>query len=313
MRIGIHASQELFSPSQLLERVQKAARLGYMYASTSDHFHPWSFDQGQAGFALSWLGAAMATTNGRYGVVTSPGQRYHPAILAQAAATLDQMFPGRFWLALGSGEALNESITGQSWPAKPVRHQRLVECTTVMRRLWAGEIVNEQGLVIIKQAQLFTRPAAKIPIYGAALTKSTAAWCAEWADGLIIAGTDLANIRENLNAFRQHGGQQKPVAVQVMVCVGEDEYEALEITRKQWRVAALETPELADISTPREFDEKTAHVQPDDLRGSVLIVRDNQALRNWLHELSGLGVDEAYLHFLGAKHDQIIPLAELES
>ena len=111
--IGFHCSHEQISPAQLLKDVHKAEQAGFTAGMSSDHFSPWSERQGESGFAWSFLGAALATTNIPFGVVNAPGQRYHPAIIAQAIATLAQMFPGRFWAALGSGEASNERITGE--------------------------------------------------------------------------------------------------------------------------------------------------------------------------------------------------------
>ena len=109
--IGYHCSHEQFSPSELLSLVSLAQRAGFRAAMCSDHFNPWSERQGQSGFAWSWLGAAMHACPLPFGVVNAPGQRYHPAIVAQAAATLAEMFPDRFWIALGSGQLLNEHIT----------------------------------------------------------------------------------------------------------------------------------------------------------------------------------------------------------
>ncbi len=133
--IGFHCSHEQIDPAQLLRDVQHAERAGFDAAMSSDHFSPWSSRQGESGFAWSFLGAALATTALPFGVVNAPGQRYHPAIIAQAIATLAQMFPGRFWAALGSGEASNERVTGDEWPRKEIRDQRLVECVDVIRRL----------------------------------------------------------------------------------------------------------------------------------------------------------------------------------
>ena len=310
MKIGIHASQELHSPTELLRSVQQADQQGFRHASTSDHFHPWTSDQGHSGFAWSWLGAALALTNMTYGVVTSPGQRYHPAIIAQAAATLDQMFPGRFWLALGSGEALNESITGQSWPLKKDRHHRLLESADIIRRLWRGEQVSHWGQVLIEQAQLFTRPITRIPIYGAALTQSTATWCGSWADGLITAGTELVGLKKLVEAFQNNGGHGKPIIAQVMFCIAEDEQAALEITRQQWRVAALETKQLADLSTPAQFDQASKDIQAADLKGKILWVKDIDELHRWLRHAAAIGIDEIYLHLLGNQFESLLQHAE---
>ncbi|MGH9252332.1 MAG: LLM class flavin-dependent oxidoreductase, partial [Acidimicrobiales bacterium] len=130
--IGFHASHEQVHPAELLRAVVAAEDAGFAAVMSSDHFSPWSVRQGHSGFAWSWLGAALARTSLRFGVVNAPGQRYHPAIVAQAAATLAAMFPERFWVALGTGEASNEHITGEGWPRKDVRTQRLRECVEII-------------------------------------------------------------------------------------------------------------------------------------------------------------------------------------
>ena len=140
--VGFHASHEQAHPAELLDAVRRAERVGFDAAMCSDHFAPWSRRQGHSGFAWSWLGAALATTSLPFGVVSAPGQRYHPAIIAQASATLAAMFPGRFWVALGSGEAVNEHITGDRWPPKPERQSAPPECVEVIRALHAGEEVT---------------------------------------------------------------------------------------------------------------------------------------------------------------------------
>ena len=117
--IGYHASHEQFTPADLLTHAGHALDAGFQAVMCSDHFHPWSRAQGQSGHAWCWLGAMMASSEAPCGVVTCPSGRYHPAVVAQAAATLAQMFPARLWLAVGSGEALNESITGSPGPTRP--------------------------------------------------------------------------------------------------------------------------------------------------------------------------------------------------
>ena len=145
--IGYHASHEQHPPGRLLGDAHYAVEAGFGAVSSSDHITTWSRDQGESGFAWSWLGAAMATTDVPFGVVNAPGQRYHPAIIAQAIATLGEMFPGRLTVALGSGEASNEHITGAAWPDKPTRNARLLECVEVIRALLRGEEVSHDGLV----------------------------------------------------------------------------------------------------------------------------------------------------------------------
>src|SRR4028119_2302357 len=144
--IGFHASHEQFAPSRLLKLAQLAAQSGFKAGMCSGHFNPRGERQGQSGFAWSWLGAAMqAVPQWTFGMVNAPGQRYHPAIIAQAAATLSEMFSGRLWCAFGSGQYLNEHITGERWPTKAERNERLQESVRVIRALWNGETVNERG------------------------------------------------------------------------------------------------------------------------------------------------------------------------
>src|SRR4051812_48474107 len=158
-RIGFHASHEQFSPSELLAIVKHAEAAGFDCAMSSDHFRPWGAAQGHSGFAWSWLGAALATTTLPFGVISAPGYRYHPAVLAQGAATLAEMFPGRFWLALGSGQRLNEDIAGLAWPEKTERNARLRECADIIRALLAGETVSHRGRATVVEAKLYSRPA----------------------------------------------------------------------------------------------------------------------------------------------------------
>src|SRR5512145_347781 len=140
--IGYHASHEQHPPSALLAAARAAAEAGFGAVSSSDHLSPWSRAQGESGFAWSWLGAAMQLVDLPFGVVNAPGQRYHPAIIAQAIATLAEMYPDRLWVALGSGEASNEHVTAEPWPPKSVRNERLVECVGVIRDLLRGDEVS---------------------------------------------------------------------------------------------------------------------------------------------------------------------------
>src|ERR671916_970672 len=183
--VGFHASHEQIPPSALVQAVREAESAGFQRAWSSDHFSPWSERQGESGFAWAWLGAAMQVTSLPFGVVNAPGQRYHPAIIAQAIATLGELFPGRLWVALGTGEASNEHITGERWPSKTERNARLRECVDVMRALFAGEVVDHHGRVVVDRAKLWTQPAEAPPLLGTAVSVETAGVCGEWADGVI--------------------------------------------------------------------------------------------------------------------------------
>ncbi len=178
---GFHASHEQIPPGNLLQAVQLAEQSGFASAMCSDHLAPWSRRQANSGHAWSWLGAALATTQLTFGVVTAPGQRYHPTVTAQAIATLSAMFPGRFWAALGSGEAINEHVTGEDWPAKEIRDARLLESVAVIRSLLNGDEVSHRGLVDVDRARVWSLPAEPPMLVGAAVSAKTAGTVGSWA------------------------------------------------------------------------------------------------------------------------------------
>jgi coenzyme F420-dependent glucose-6-phosphate dehydrogenase len=143
--LGYAASFEQFHPTDLLNYSKQAEKAGFGAVMASDHFHPWVPSQGQSAFVWAWMGALGAQTNLRFGTgVTPPGYRYHPAVIAQAAATLEAMYPGRFYLGLGAGEALNEHIVGDYWPEAPVRLERLMEAIEIIQALFTGKSMSRR-------------------------------------------------------------------------------------------------------------------------------------------------------------------------
>jgi coenzyme F420-dependent glucose-6-phosphate dehydrogenase len=296
MKIGYHASHEQFSPAELLECVQAAETAGFEAAMCSDHLLPWSERQGHSGFAWSWLGAAMQATSFRYGIVNAPGYRYHPAIIAQAAATLSQMFPGRFWIAVGSGEALNEHITGEQWPPKSERNERLLECVTIMRRLWSGEMVTHRGRVQVVEARLYSLPERPPRIVGAALSEATAEWMGGWADGLITVAAPPEKLKPILDAFRRGGGQGKPILAQAKISWAASEEEALRGAIDQWNTNVFPSSVAADLALPSHFEELSRHVTADQVCERVRISSDLDRHIQWIRADRALGIDELYLH-----------------
>jgi len=294
--IGIHASHEQIAPGALLGAMREAEAAGFERAWSSDHFSPWSSRQGESGFAWSWLGAAMQATALPYGVVNAPGQRYHPAIVAQAAATLAEMFPGRLSVALGTGEFSNEHITGAPWPDKKLRNARLRECVDVMRALLAGEVVDHDGLVRVDRAKLWTLPEQPPALLATAVSVETAGWASKWADGLITINQPHDHLRRMLDAFAAEG---RPVAVQVHLSWAPDEQEALRIAHDQWRTNVFSPPLCWDLATVEQFDEAAKHVRPEDLHGAVLVSSDLGRHAEWIAELAALGFDAIYLHHVG--------------
>lgn len=303
--IGIHASHEQVHPSRLVEAVQLAESAGFTAAMSSDHFVPWSERQGHSGFAWSWLGAALATTSLPFGVVNAPGQRYHPAIVAQASATLSSMFPRRLWVALGSGEASNEHITGDAWPSKDVRNQRLRECVDVIRRLHDGEEVSHAGLVTVDRAKLWTLPEEPPELIGAAVSEATAAWVAGWADGLVTVNQPFDQLRKVLAAYREAGGTGA-ATVQVHLSYDPDEDRALAIAHEQWRSNVIGPPVSWDLDTVEAFDLIGQHVAPEQVRQAVLVSSDLGQHAGWISELADIGFDAVHLHHVGQEQRPFI-------
>jgi probable non-F420 flavinoid oxidoreductase len=295
---GIHASHEQIHPRDLLASVQAAEQAGFAAAMCSDHFSPWSERQGQSAFAWSWLGAALESTSLPFGVVNAPGQRYHPAIIAQAIGTLAAMYPGRFWAALGTGEASNEHITGGGWPRKDVRSARLRECVDVIRALLAGEEVSHDGLVTVDRARLWTRPDTPPALVGAAVSERTAAWCADWADGLITVNAPEDRLRRIAAAYRDAGGRG-PLCLQVHLSWAPDPREAARIAYEQWRTNVFAPPVCWDLELTDHFDEVARDLPAARVTEVVNVSADLDEHTRRLARYAELGFDQIYLHHVG--------------
>jgi probable non-F420 flavinoid oxidoreductase len=308
--IGYHASHEQSSPGTLLAAVVRAEEIGFDGAMCSDHLAPWSVDQGESGYAWSWLGAALASTSFSLGVVTAPGQRYHPVITAQAIATLEQMFPGRFWAALGSGEAVNEHVTGDPWPAKVDRNARLHASVEVIRDLLAGREVSRDDEVRVHRARVWSLPESPPPLLGAAVTAETAAWLAQWSDGLATVAQPPAVLARVVDAYERAGGRG-PRVLQVHVSLEDSEERALAVVREQWRHATIEGS-LWDIEQPEEFDALAGEPSAERLRQGALVSTDADELADRIAALASIGFDRVYLHGIGTDQAAFLDRAERE-
>jgi probable non-F420 flavinoid oxidoreductase len=302
---GLHCSHEQIHPAALLAAVTRAEAAGFAAAMSSDHFSPWSARQGQSAFAWSWLGAALQATGLPFGVVNAPGQRYHPAIIAQAIGTLGAMYPGRFWAALGTGEASNEHITGGGWPRKDVRAARLRECVDVIRALLAGEEISHDGLVTVDRTRLWTRPAEPPPLIGAAVSVDTARWCAGWADGLITVNAPVEHLRRMIDAYRDAGGRGK-LHLQVHLSWAPDEDTAAALAYDQWRSNVFAPPVCWDLELVDHFDEVSRDVPAARVAAAVNVSADLGRHTDLLHGYADLGFDEIYLHHVGQELDAFI-------
>jgi probable non-F420 flavinoid oxidoreductase len=304
---GWHASHEQVHPAALRDAAVRAEEAGFEAVMCSDHLAPWSLAQGHSGFTWTWLGAALqATTQVPFGSFHAPGQRYHPVVSAHAIATVAAMFPGRFpWVALGSGEALNEHVTGQPWPRKQLRQARLRECVDIMRALWRGEEVSHEGLVTVDSARLWSLPEQAPLLVAGAVSERTAAWAALWADGLLTVNQPSDRLRRVIDAYRSAGGQGR-IRLQVHVSYAEDEDRALQIATEQWRSNCLPTALTWDLASPEQFEAATRHVPAEVVAHNVRVSADLEQHAAWLAEYSDLGFEEIYVHHVGQEQDAFI-------
>lgn len=297
-----HASHEQFAPSELLTLATHAEAAGFDAVFCSDHLQPWAPSQGHAGHTWSWLGAALqATRRVSFSTITVPGGwRYHPVPLAQAIGTLGEMFPGRVpWIAFGSGEAVNERLVGADWPGKAERNERLRRGVQVVRALLAGERVSHDGTPRVEEARVWDRPAIPPRLFGAALSESTARWLGAWADGLLTLGRDLDALKRRIDAFREGGGEGKPVHVKVDVAWAESDAQALAEAHRQWRFNTLGSDVNASLRQPEDFESATRHVSPEELHAHVLASSDLGRHLAHLQACRALGVQSIDIHHVG--------------
>ena len=303
---GYHASHEQFTPSQLLAWATAAERAGFQAGMCSDHYAPWTNRQGESGFAWSWLGAALQATTLSFGTVTAPIDRYHPVIIAQACATLAEMYPGRSWVALGSGLAVNERFLDDRWPPKWERQLRIEEAADAMRRLWAGETVTHRGTFTAEEAVLYTTPAEPPLLVGAAVSPASGQWVGRWADALITILQPGDAMMETVAAFREGGGEGKPIFLQAQHSYAAQDEEALAAAHDQWSANILDSAALAEIPTPSGFEAGAAYISRQDVAGHIRASSRPEEHAAWLRSYTELGFDRVYIHNVGRNQAEFI-------
>lgn len=307
--IGYHASHEQFSPQDLLIFAKAAEGAGFSSIMSSDHLAPWSERQGHSGFSWAWLGAAIQSVNLPFGSLAIPTDgRYHPALVAQAAATLALMSQGRFrWIAAGSGEAMNEKPVGRGWPNKQERNDRLFEGVDLIRRLWRGETVSKtDGYIQADRLRVWSLPETPPLIYGAALSEETAYWMGSWADGLITARKPPEAMRKLVRAFQDGGGRSKPLVMQFQLSWAPSRQEALEHAWDQWRCCSLSSEQLANLPHPADFDAATANLSLEEFDDDLCASADETDHIAWISEYQDMGFSEIYLHNRGRNQLEFI-------
>jgi G6PDH family F420-dependent oxidoreductase len=317
--LGYALSSEEHEPNKLVAHAQIAERVGFKFLLVSDHFHPWVPQQGQSAFVWSVLGAiAHATQRVQVGTgVTCPIMRIHPALVAQAAATVADMMPGRFFLGLGTGEYLNEHIFGDVWPRIEVRQDMLAEAVHIIKELWKGEEYSYHGThFTVRDARIYTLPDKLPPIYIAASGPESAELAAEISDGLISTTSG----DEVVKAFQKAGGEDKPRFGMVKVCWAHSTEEARQTVKHWWPTSAISGPLHADLPTPRHFDDVVeAMGEPKIPEDTVLGPNPNLYLKA-IQTLQENGFDHIYLHQIGPDQEgflkffksELYPLLEKE-
>jgi G6PDH family F420-dependent oxidoreductase len=298
VELGYALSSEEHPPNDLVGFAHCAEESGFRFALVSDHFHPWLDRQGHSPFVWSVIGGiAQATRRLRVGTgVTCPIMRYHPTIVAQAAATSAAMMPGRFFLGVGTGENLNEHILGKGWPSAPVRLEMLTEAIEIIRLLWSGGEHSFDGAYFtVDHARVYTLPDELPPLYVAASGKAAAELAGRVADGLVTTKPDPGVV----DAFGSAGGVNKPRYGQVTVCWASDEKKALK-TAKQWWASAAVPGELSqELPLPRHFEQALETVRDADVVKAVVCGPDPESHRRAIREFVDAGVEHVYVHQVG--------------
>jgi G6PDH family F420-dependent oxidoreductase len=260
-RYGYFLSSEEYDPAELVRQAKLAEEAGFEALAISDHFHPWLDEQGQSGLVWSLIGAISQVTSLPITTfVTCPTVRIHPAIIAQAAATSSLLTGGRFVLGVGSGEALNEHITGQRWPAADVRLEMLEEAVAVIRELFSGRLITHRGPhYTVETARLYSRPAEPPPIYVSGFGEKAAELAGRIGDGYINVAPEAGLVR----TFRDSGGGDKPALGGLKVAWDSDEGRARKTFHRLWPNDFLpgETAQLLEL--PRHFGAVSSLVTED--------------------------------------------------
>ena len=310
--LGYTLSSEEFRANDLVDLAVRAEELGFAFTSISDHFHPWMDSQGHSPFAWSTLGGIAARTS-RIDVmtgVTPLSLHYHPAIIAQAAATIADMMPGRFSLGVGTGEALNEHITGEVWPPVTIRQEMLQESLEIIRELWQGNYTTVDGLYYtVHNARLYTLPATLPPVIVSATGPESAEIAGEIGDALVSTAPN----KEVVDTFNTSGGQDKPKYGQITMVYDEDEQAAKETALKYWAYTILGGQASQELSLPKHYQEAVEKLAtPDNVAESVVCGPDPEEIHQEIQSYIDAGFTHVYLHQVGPEQEKFFEFAKKE-
>lgn len=308
--IGYAISSEEVTPSQAVENARTAEEAGFSFIGISDHYHPWIDHQGHSSFVWSVLGGiAQVTDRIQVGTgVTCPTVRIHPAVIAQAAATVACMMPGRFFLGVGTGEALNEHITGVRWPPHEVRLEMLEEAVDVIRLLWQGESRTHRGThYTVEDARIYDLPEQTPDIIVAASGPKTAAAAGRIGDGLWSTSPDSEVVQE----FQKTGGSGR-ILGQLSVCFDEDEARARRTAHEWWPNSSVPGQLSQDLPTPKHFEQASQIVTEDLVAESVVCGPDVDRYVAKVAEFAEAGFTHVYFHQVGPDQSRFFDFATRE-
>ncbi|MPY80463.1 MAG: TIGR03557 family F420-dependent LLM class oxidoreductase [Actinophytocola sp.] len=299
--MGYFLSSEEFGPRELVRQARLAEHAGFERLWISDHYHPWTGEQGNSPFVWSVIGAlAEATSLPITTAVTCPTVRIHPAVIAQAAATAAVQTGGKFTLGVGSGEALNEHILGDHWPPTPERLDMLDEAIDVIRMLFTGEQVTHRGThYTVDNARLYTLPDEPPPIYVSGFGPKAASRAGETGDGFCIVMPDA----ELIQRFRDSGGGDKPVQAGMKVCLADTEEDGVAAAHRLWASEQLPGELGQTLPRPSDFEHATSLVTRDMVRSAVPCGPDRDKQVSAVREFVDAGADEVYVQQIGPEQD----------
>jgi len=304
--LGYCAMFEQFHPNDLVDWCVLAEQCGYGGVMASDHFAPWVPSQGHSAFVWTWLGAFGARCGLPVGTaVTPPGYRFHPAVVAHMACTVEAMFPGRFWLGLGAGEALNEHILGNYWPEAHERVERLLESIEIIRKLFTGKDVRHEGKHFkMETCRIWTMPEKPPPIMiassGPVMSKNTG----KLADGFITVGAPDEKLKMLVGKFEEGAtgagkdAQAMPRYIQLHVSWAKTMEECEQNALKEWPTGGMAFAK-ADIRFPSDFESLAKFVRPEHFKGRVFMSPDLEEHARFIQHFYDLGFDAVYIHNVG--------------
>jgi coenzyme F420-dependent glucose-6-phosphate dehydrogenase len=313
-KIGYATMLEQFHPTDLLEWCPQAEAAGFSAGfMVSEHFQPWTPQQGNAAFAWTFMGALGQRTTLPIGLgVTAPGFRYHPAVIAHAAATMGAMYPGRFWLGLGAGEALNEHVIGGKWPEIGVRSQMLFEAIEIITKLFTGEVVRHKGEhFTLESAKLYTRPDKPVPIYVATAGPMNAKRTGRHADGMITVGAADEKIQMLWGKFAEgallsgRDPHTMPKLLQIHISWAETQAVAESNAVREWPNGGMPFPKQ-DVRHPEDFANMAMLVRPEHFTNRVLISADFDEHAAHIQKFVDMGFDEVHVHNVGRNQAEFI-------